>query len=86
MRRVACRPIGLQQEHHVLAQSTSFLFGPLPLQCACRRRHNEMHHQLWDGLKSLGLQPFVENDADRLSTVNTIKVRCTAAHGNTLEV
>mmetsp|Transcript_16947 Transcript_16947/g.44367 ORF Transcript_16947/g.44367 Transcript_16947/m.44367 type:complete len:421 (-) Transcript_16947:787-2049(-) len=38
------------------------------------RRHNEMHHQLWDGLKSLGLESFVENDADRLCTVNTIKV------------
>lgn len=33
-----------------------------------------MHHLLWDGLKSLGLQSFVENDADRLCTVNTIKV------------
>ena len=33
-----------------------------------------MHHQLWDGLKSLGLKSFVEKDEDRLITVNTIKV------------
>jgi alanine-glyoxylate transaminase/serine-glyoxylate transaminase/serine-pyruvate transaminase len=37
-------------------------------------RHLECHQQLWDGLKSLGLQSFVENDEDRLITVNTIKV------------
>jgi len=42
---------------------------------ACRKRHNEMHHLLWDGLKSLGLKSFVEKDEDRLITVNTIKVR-----------
>ncbi len=29
---------------------------------------------LWGGLTSLGLQPFVEDEADRLATVNTIKV------------
>lgn len=40
-----------------------------------RKRHNDMHHQLWDGLKSLGLSSMVEKDEDRLITVNTIKVR-----------
>lgn len=29
---------------------------------------------LWGGLTSLGLQPFVEDEADRLATVNTVKV------------
>lgn len=33
-----------------------------------------MHNLLWDGLKSMGLQSFVEKDEDRLITVNTIKV------------
>lgn len=28
-------------------------------------RHLECHQQLWDGLKSLGLQSFVEKDEDR---------------------
>ncbi|KAF6263065.1 pyridoxal phosphate-dependent transferase [Scenedesmus sp. NREL 46B-D3] len=28
-------------------------------------RHLARHQQLWEGLGSLGLQPFVENDADR---------------------
>jgi alanine-glyoxylate transaminase/serine-glyoxylate transaminase/serine-pyruvate transaminase len=37
-------------------------------------RHRDLHHQLWDGLRSMGLQSFVENDAERLVTVNTIKV------------
>jgi alanine-glyoxylate transaminase/serine-glyoxylate transaminase/serine-pyruvate transaminase len=32
-----------------------------------------MHHQLWDGLSSLGLKPFVEKEEYRLTTVNTIK-------------
>ena len=38
------------------------------------QRHENMHHMLWDGLKSMGLKSFVENDAERLITVNTIKV------------
>ncbi|KAG2427967.1 hypothetical protein HXX76_011954 [Chlamydomonas incerta] len=38
------------------------------------KRHQEMHHRLWDGLRSMGLKPFVEKDEDRLITVNTIKV------------
>ena len=29
---------------------------------------------LWGGLTSMGLQPYVEDEADRLATVNTIKV------------
>ncbi|KAG2495109.1 hypothetical protein HYH03_006719 [Edaphochlamys debaryana] len=37
-------------------------------------RHQEMHHRLWDGLRSLGLKPFVEKEEHRLITVNTIKV------------
>jgi alanine-glyoxylate transaminase/serine-glyoxylate transaminase/serine-pyruvate transaminase len=38
------------------------------------QRHNDMHHMLWDGLKEMGLEPFVEKEQDRLITVNTIKV------------
>lgn len=38
------------------------------------QRHEAMHHMLWDGLKSMGLQSFVDNDSERLITVNTIKV------------
>lgn len=37
-------------------------------------RHQELHHRLWDGLKSMGLESYVEKDQDRLITVNTIKV------------
>lgn len=37
-------------------------------------RHMEMHQRLWDGLRSMGLEPFVEKEQDRLITVNTIKV------------
>ena len=29
---------------------------------------------LWDGLDSLGLEPYVEKESDRLVTVNTIKI------------
>lgn len=38
------------------------------------QRHEAMHHMLWDGLRSMGLKSFVENDSERLITVNTIKV------------
>ena len=38
------------------------------------KRHEAMHHLLWDGLNSMGLKSFVDNDAERLITVNTIKV------------
>ena len=38
--------------------------------------HLQMYRLLWGGLVSLGLQPFVEEEADRLATVNTIKVPC----------
>ena len=37
-------------------------------------RHQRMHEQLWAGLTEMGLEPFVENPAERLITVNTIKV------------
>lgn len=38
-------------------------------------RHQRLHEKLWEGLSHLGLQPFVENQNDRLATVNTIKAR-----------
>jgi alanine-glyoxylate transaminase/serine-glyoxylate transaminase/serine-pyruvate transaminase len=37
-------------------------------------RHEAVHKQMWEGLSKMGLEPFVEDPADRLSTVNTIKV------------
>lgn len=37
-------------------------------------RHEAAHKQLWEGLTAMGLEPFVKNPADRLVTVNTIKV------------
>lgn len=37
-------------------------------------RHEACHHQLWDGLRSMGLEPFVTSPEDRLVTINTIKV------------
>lgn len=37
-------------------------------------RHEAVHKQLWEGLRSMGLEPFVEDPKDRLVTVNTIKV------------
>ncbi|KAL4431336.1 hypothetical protein ABPG75_006592 [Micractinium tetrahymenae] len=37
-------------------------------------RHAAAHAQLWEGLRALGLEPFVEDPKDRLTTVNTIKV------------
>jgi len=37
-------------------------------------RHLAAHDDLWRGLGALGLEPFVENAAERLITVNTIKV------------
>lgn len=40
-------------------------------------RHEAAHKQLWEGLTAMGLEPFVKNPADRLVTVNTIKVRST---------
>jgi hypothetical protein len=42
--------------------------------------HLQMYRLLWGGLVSLGLQPFVEEEADRLATVNTIKVLRTVAN------
>jgi alanine-glyoxylate transaminase/serine-glyoxylate transaminase/serine-pyruvate transaminase len=37
-------------------------------------RHRAAHRQLWAGLAELGLEPFVADDAERLVTINTIKV------------
>ena len=42
-------------------------------------RHLAMHKQLWEGLTEMGLEPFVEDPAERLVTVNTIKARPTSA-------
>lgn len=36
--------------------------------------HARLHATLWEGLRSLGLHPYVKKDADRLATVNTISV------------
>ena len=38
-------------------------------------RHARVQKHLWEGLSSMGLEPFVENPDERLLTVNTIKVR-----------
>ena len=38
------------------------------------QRHGNCAQMLWGGLTSMGLEPLVENEADRLVTVNTIKV------------
>lgn len=37
-------------------------------------RHRAVHDQLWTGLSAMGLEPFVKDPAERLVTVNTIKV------------
>ncbi|KAK9842475.1 hypothetical protein WJX81_001656 [Elliptochloris bilobata] len=37
-------------------------------------RHKRLHEDMWKGLTAMGLEPFVANPADRLVTVNTIKV------------
>ena len=37
-------------------------------------KHTRLHHELWAGLKEMGLEPFVEDPAERLVTVNCIKV------------
>lgn len=37
-------------------------------------RHRDMTAMLWDGLRGLGLEPYVGREADRLVTVNTIKI------------
>ncbi len=44
-------------------------------------RHVARHEQLWEGLRSMGLQPYVEKAEDRLITVNTIKVRGSGCQG-----
>jgi len=36
--------------------------------------HRRLHESLWEGLRSMGLEPFVKDEADRLATVNTIRV------------
>lgn len=38
------------------------------------QRHGNCAQMLWGGLSSMGLEPLVETEADRLCTVNTIKV------------
>lgn len=44
-------------------------------------RHLAMHAQLWEGLADMGLEPFVEDPAERLVTVNTIKARLSVLIG-----
>lgn len=38
------------------------------------KRHTEMGKYLWAGLNEIGLEPYVQDPADRLITVNTIRV------------
>lgn len=38
------------------------------------KRHMEMGKYLWAGLSEIGLEPYVQDPADRLITVNTIRV------------
>lgn len=38
-------------------------------------RHHALHLHLWEGLREMGLEPFVEKEQYRLVSVNTIKVR-----------
>ena len=38
---------------------------------------------LWDGLRGIGLEPFVEDPGFRLATVNTIKARAWHSWSNT---
>ncbi len=40
------------------------------------KKHRQLYDQLWEGLRALGLEPFAENPADQLPSVNTIKVTC----------
>ena len=41
-------------------------------------RHRKLHLYMWEELRKLGLEPFVEKEQYRLVSVNTIKV-CTTA-------
>ncbi len=38
------------------------------------KRHTELGKYLWAGLSEIGLEPYVTDLADRLITVNTIRV------------
>lgn len=38
------------------------------------KRHTELGKYLWAGLNEIGLEPYVTDPADRLITVNTIRV------------
>eukprot|EP00891_Asterochloris_glomerata_P005967 jgi/Astpho2/5967/fgenesh1_pg.00080_%23_150_t len=40
----------------------------------CWQRHEGLHHMMWEGLNRLGLKSFIENDSERLVSVNTIAV------------
>ena len=42
-------------------------------------RHRALHLHLWEGLREMGLEPFVEKEQYRLVSVNTIKVQCSLA-------
>ena len=41
----------------------------------CWQRHEGLHHMMWEGLNRLALKSFIENDSERLVSVNTIAVR-----------
>ena len=45
------------------------------------QRHSNCAQMLWGGLSSMGLEPLVEDPADRLCTVNTIRVMLTLSTG-----
>ena len=66
--------------HHTALVSNMYAFREA-LNITCEEgldnlwaRHRAAHEQLWDGLNSMGLQSFIDDDASRLETVNTIKV------------
>ncbi len=64
--RAACRRYGMREALAILAEEG--------LQ-ECWQRHEGLHHMMWEGLNRLGLKSFIENDSERLVSVNTIAVR-----------
>jgi aspartate aminotransferase-like enzyme len=73
--QVPLRPLDLPWQQ--AAEKDCLPRGGVLEPCCCglsRLIHLQMYRLLWGGLVSLGLQPFVEAEEDRLATVNTIKV------------